>query len=232
MTRLSTLLKYSDSMLAAMFSGRHQVDKDRDGNYFLDSNGDIFGHILEYLRYDTIPPKELTFMVYREANYYGLHELVSILQLKPEIAAMAVKESQRAQFPNYAEVKEEIIKVAMSRAVIARVGDVSVYAYKRELKPKIASFNPKHGCIVENAQVRVGPWDGPADEDALIRCIENDLQEDGFNLRPREGKKKCKYYYGQTCQKCIYKITILFDWHILFSVSWLYMYIVYILCIY
>ena len=31
MTRRSTLCKYEDSMLAAMFSGRHQLDKDRNG---------------------------------------------------------------------------------------------------------------------------------------------------------------------------------------------------------
>lgn len=211
MTRLSTLLKYSDSMLAAMFSGRHQVDKDRDGNYFLDSNGTIFGHILEYLRYGSLPPKELTFLVFRDANYYGLHDLVERLQLKPEIAAIAVKESQRAQFPDYGAVKEEIIKVAMARAVVSRIGDVLIHAFRKEFKPKTPTFNPKHGCIVDSAQVTIGPWEGVADEDALIRCIENDLQEEGFTLRPHEGKKKCKYYFGQTCQKCIYKITILFD---------------------
>jgi hypothetical protein len=38
-TRLSTLRKYEDSMLAAMFSERYKVDKDKDGNYFLDMDG-------------------------------------------------------------------------------------------------------------------------------------------------------------------------------------------------
>ena len=35
-TRLSTLRKYPDSMLAVMFSGRHEVETDQDNNYFID----------------------------------------------------------------------------------------------------------------------------------------------------------------------------------------------------
>lgn len=35
-TRLMTLQRFSDSMLAVMFSGRHTIDKDNDGNYFID----------------------------------------------------------------------------------------------------------------------------------------------------------------------------------------------------
>ena len=35
-TRLTTLRKYPDSMLAVMFSGRHAVDTDQENNYFID----------------------------------------------------------------------------------------------------------------------------------------------------------------------------------------------------
>ncbi|GFS15956.1 BTB/POZ domain-containing protein KCTD7-like [Elysia marginata] len=211
MTRLSTLLKFSDSMLAAMFSGRHQIDKDKDGNFFLDSNGQVFSHILEFLRYGTVPPNDVAYLVFRDANYYGLHELADMLQLRPEIAALAVKQAQRAQFPNYETVKEDVIKAAMARATTSRIGDVYIYAFRKEFKPRAPNFNPKHGCIIESAQVSYGGWDTSADEDIFIRCLENDLMEDGFTLRPHEGKKKCKYYFGQTCPKFIFKITILFD---------------------
>jgi hypothetical protein len=86
MTRLSTLRKYEDSMLAAMFSGRHILDKDEYGNYFLDSNGHIFTHIIDFLRNGTVPPNELSVSVYKEANYFGLHELVELLQFKPSVS--------------------------------------------------------------------------------------------------------------------------------------------------
>jgi len=37
-------------MLAAMFSGRHFVQKDEDGRYFIDRDGTHFRYILNFLR--------------------------------------------------------------------------------------------------------------------------------------------------------------------------------------
>lgn len=49
-TSLETLCKDSNSMLAAMFSGRHFVQKDEDGRYFIDWDGTHFRYILNFLR--------------------------------------------------------------------------------------------------------------------------------------------------------------------------------------
>lgn len=211
MTRLSTLLKYSDSMLAAMFSGRHQVDRDKNGNYFLDSNGQVFGQILEFLRNGSLPKKEDTLLVYRDANYYGLHELVDRLSLRPEIASITVKEAQRAQFPNYPEVKGLVLRTAIANASVNLVGEVNIYAFRKEFVAKAQNFNVKHTCVIDQAHVVVGPWESLADEENFIRCLENDLAEDGYNIKPHETKRKCRYYNGQTCQKFIFRISIIFD---------------------
>ncbi|XP_046548988.1 BTB/POZ domain-containing protein KCTD7-like [Haliotis rubra] len=210
-TRLSTLLKYSDSMLAAMFSGRHKVDQDQDGHYFLDTNGAVFGHILEYLRYGTIPPSDSSIAVYRDAEYYGLQSMVEKLQLRPEIASIIVKESHRSQFPGYQDAKNDVIRAAVANASVNRIGEVLICAFKTEFKAKVQNFNPLHGCIVESAHVSIGPWEAQADEEVFMKCLENDLMEDGFNVKPHESKRKCKYYYGQTCQKFVYKLQIIFD---------------------
>ncbi|XP_035522585.1 BTB/POZ domain-containing protein KCTD7-like [Morone saxatilis] len=42
-TRLSTLRRFEDTMLAAMFSGRHYIPRDADGRYFIDRDGTYFG---------------------------------------------------------------------------------------------------------------------------------------------------------------------------------------------
>lgn len=41
-TSLSTLTKYEDSMLAVMFSGRHEIVRDENGRYFIDRDGKHF----------------------------------------------------------------------------------------------------------------------------------------------------------------------------------------------
>ena len=41
-TSLSTLTKYEDSMLAVMFSGRHDIVRDESGRYFIDRDGEYF----------------------------------------------------------------------------------------------------------------------------------------------------------------------------------------------
>lgn len=209
-TRLSTLKKYPDSMLAALFSGRYQVDKDADGNYFLDSNGVLFGYLLEFLRNGLIPPKEQSVPLLREAGYYGLHELVEKIQYMPPVVSLLVKEAHKSQFPNYEDMKEEVIKTAMDNATFTKIGEVILYVFKNDFKPKANTFNPNHGCIVESAHIRCGPWDAPVDVEVFIKCLENDLVDDGFNVRPHEAKKKCRYYHGQSCPKFVYRLQILF----------------------
>ena len=49
-TSITTLTKDSNSMLAAMFSGRHFTSMDGEGRYFIDRDGTHFRHILNYLR--------------------------------------------------------------------------------------------------------------------------------------------------------------------------------------
>lgn len=44
-TRLSTLRRYEDTMLAAMFSGRHYIPTDAEGRYFINRDGTYFGYV-------------------------------------------------------------------------------------------------------------------------------------------------------------------------------------------
>ncbi|XP_048498351.1 FH protein interacting protein FIP2 isoform X2 [Beta vulgaris subsp. vulgaris] len=68
-----------DSMLAAMFSGRHTVCQDPDKGYiFVDRDGEHFRHILNWLRDGVIPTlKDSDYAeLLREAEYYQLLGLI------------------------------------------------------------------------------------------------------------------------------------------------------------
>ncbi|KAK9050406.1 hypothetical protein SSX86_030623 [Deinandra increscens subsp. villosa] len=64
-----------NSMLAAMFSGRHTLCKDSEGNVFVDRDGKHFRHVLNWLRNGVLPPNltdsECSEML-QEAEYYQL----------------------------------------------------------------------------------------------------------------------------------------------------------------
>ncbi|KAL4231669.1 hypothetical protein ACF0H5_009248 [Mactra antiquata] len=85
-TSLLTLTKDSNSMLAAMFSGRHRLRQENDGSYFIDRDGAHFRYILNYLRdgciKDGTMPRNNTLWgeLLNEAEYYQLSGLVDYLK--------------------------------------------------------------------------------------------------------------------------------------------------------
>ena len=98
-TTVDTLTCDSDSMLAAMFSGKFHIDKLEDGSCFFDRDPKLFREILQYLRWlrdtnsnsmaskDDEPPVYCPMIaenekdgLVREAQYYGIDSLVRMLK--------------------------------------------------------------------------------------------------------------------------------------------------------
>ena len=74
-TTLSTLTRYPESMLGAMFSGRHEVTPDEEGHVFIDRDGTHFRVILNYLRtgcLDVPHSDQAANELKRELDYYQL----------------------------------------------------------------------------------------------------------------------------------------------------------------
>ncbi|KAK2158727.1 hypothetical protein NP493_1773g00040 [Ridgeia piscesae] len=73
-------------MWAAMFSGRHSVQREEDGSYFIDCDGTHFRYILNYLRdggfRNDKQPSDVTIVreLLTEAQYYHLRGLVTVLK--------------------------------------------------------------------------------------------------------------------------------------------------------
>jgi len=72
-TSRTTLCRIKNTMIEAMFSGRHNVAKDAKGRYFIDRSGVLFEHVLKYLRDDKITfPKNRKADLMDEFDYYGI----------------------------------------------------------------------------------------------------------------------------------------------------------------
>jgi hypothetical protein len=74
-TTLSTLTRHPESMLAAMFSGRHEVPQDEDGYVFIDRDGTHFRAILNFLRTGILnvpPSRKAAEELKCELQYYQL----------------------------------------------------------------------------------------------------------------------------------------------------------------
>lgn len=85
-TSVFTLTRVQDSMLAAMFSGRHEIKQERDGSVFIDRDGTHFRYILNYLRdsdcsFDALPrSKQILRELRNEAIFYQLPGLVQQIE--------------------------------------------------------------------------------------------------------------------------------------------------------
>jgi len=79
-TSLTTLCRFPDTMIGAMYSGRHELVQDDEGFHFIDRDGTHFRYILNFLRAPENFKCELTGAALgelkSECEYYGLKELM------------------------------------------------------------------------------------------------------------------------------------------------------------
>jgi len=84
-TSTHTLRRYPSSLLALMFSGRHELQPESDGSYFIDRDGVHFRYVLNFLRDGSLDPQTLpkdrssVRQIICEARYYQLDALVDHL---------------------------------------------------------------------------------------------------------------------------------------------------------
>ncbi|KAK2823039.1 hypothetical protein Q7C36_019639 [Tachysurus vachellii] len=223
-TRLSTLRRYEDTMLAAMFSGRHHIPRDAEGRYFIDRDGAYFGDILNFLREGELPQRERVRSVHREAQYYSIGPLLDRLEDRQPLTGEKVRQAFLDLLPYYKENLERIVEIAKLRAMQrkARFAKLKICVYKEEMpitpyeRPLFNSLRFErseseaklfeHHCEVD---VSFGPWEAVADVYDLLHCIVSDLAERGITVDQQCigvcDKHLINHYY---CKRPIYEFKI------------------------
>jgi len=214
-TSLSTLCKYKDSILAVMFSGRYNLVRDKIGHIFIDRDGRYFGHILNYIRCNQIPPESIVLDVLREAKFFYINSLIIKLEnSSPCVISLRRRESFRRLIPDYEHMKMDIINKSIekrssfheSRVVITQVdhtklkGAIPCYNCSREFVTvtHACAFDGLTADLQIQQQLKPIQSDIHIDMDKLVAFVIDELIHDGFNVSAE--RVTCRF--SVRCQTC------------------------------
>ncbi|KAI4902421.1 hypothetical protein NFI96_004511 [Prochilodus magdalenae] len=181
-TTLATLRKYPSSRLAELFTGPLRLMKDSKGHFFIDRDGTHFGAILEYLRTEEVPKRNLL-EVHKEAVYYDIKPLVKLLEETPQLFGEAVGRQQfLSGVRNYHENLEVIIRVARAEAMASRYSTIIMCILRTEddlarYTDAVDSLDSKKESVVS-----FGPWNATASVEDLLDCIKMDIEAKGYKV--------------------------------------------------
>lgn len=172
-THLSTLTKDPKSKLAAIFSGRHSIlTKDQDGRYFINVDGDMFAHVLNYLRFEKLPPADAAVDMYEYAVYFGIQSLVEEMKVFESVIHHVYLEKIKAFYPNY---REYLAKIAEK---IANVNNsMPIHNYDK-LELKIHIFDETK-CSRNQWNLYYRPHHEDKDGKHLMNLIQAELYKRG-----------------------------------------------------
>uniref|UniRef100_A0A670I1P9 Potassium channel tetramerization domain containing 4 n=1 Tax=Podarcis muralis TaxID=64176 RepID=A0A670I1P9_PODMU len=95
-TQKQTLTKYPDSFLERVVSGKVLCPSDADGHYFIDRDGLLFRHVLNFLRNgELLLPEGFkeNHLLAREADFFQLKVLADAVKLRWEKEQLAARET-------------------------------------------------------------------------------------------------------------------------------------------
>jgi hypothetical protein len=92
-TSMSVLRSKPGTFFGAMFSGLYDIERSEDGSIFVDRDGELFGHVLEYLRDGVVnvakhgAPVHVLRKLKREFNFFSIELYAEKVQPPNEVTS-------------------------------------------------------------------------------------------------------------------------------------------------
>lgn len=153
-TTTSNLVKIRGSRLEIMFSGRHELKKDDKQDYFIDRDGPLFKHVLNFLRDDAYdePKDDVERKLLKlEFEYYGIPIDASGA---PKPAAGAAAEAKATSIYNLLDRKEAHLtelETQLKEQEDAYVDEVAMVAEANKLTAEKVTINVS-GTVLTTAR--------------------------------------------------------------------------------
>ncbi|KAF4072027.1 hypothetical protein AMELA_G00269610 [Ameiurus melas] len=208
-TTLVTLRRIPNSKLAEMFSVPSKLIKDAEGRCFVDRDGTHFRAILEYLRSEEVPTKNLQ-EVHKEAVYYGIKPLVKLLEETPQFFGEKVGRQQfLSHVRNYHENLEVLIRVGRAEAMASRYSIIIMCVLKTD--NELARYNDAMVSLDSRKEsiVTFGPWNSQATAEDLLDCIKMDIEAKGYKSFQETETAQTKYFSRSSVK--LYKTFDIFE---------------------
>lgn len=151
-TTRSTLCKYPNSMLGAMFNGSMSPSLDENGCFFIDRDGELFKYILNYLRSSrlSLPQgfKDLD-QLFAEADFY---QITPLLETVEELRAPVPEKQVRVRYLEVIEVRTG--NLATMPTMNSRIK--TIISGRRDVIHKFLSLHQIHPAERERLQLHSG----------------------------------------------------------------------------
>jgi hypothetical protein len=147
-TTLTTLTRFPDTMIGAMFSGRHELKKNEAGAYFIDRDWTHFRHILNFLR----SPER--FQLYFQLNLEN--HFVKELEIEAEFYGLA--DRMFSLSPAIPE-QDRMLKYSSTIPVQERLSILSPAKPVQERVSIFSPTNPVHVYLTPAAPIQEVQYD-------------------------------------------------------------------------